>query len=81
MVQDEKRNSFLLRIWREDAGMHPHAAPPWRGWIQHVHSGEVVYVQDLAKLIAFIQRWTGQLQPARNAGDDSRTVDETHLSD
>lgn len=81
MAQDGRRDSFLLRIWREDAGEHSRAAHPWRGWIQHVHSGEAVYVEDVAKLIAFVQQWTGRLQPASSASDDSRTADETKLSD
>ena len=81
MGQDERRDSFLLRIWREDAGEHSRAALPWRGWIQHVHSGEAVYVEDVTKLIAFIQQWTGRLQPAPSTNDDNRTADETQLRD
>jgi len=35
--------------------------PIWRGWVQHIRSGEATCVQDLEGLLGFIERWTGKL--------------------
>ncbi|HEY54069.1 MAG TPA: hypothetical protein G4N94_11490 [Caldilineae bacterium] len=55
----EKRNTFVLRIWREEEDGREQDA--WRGWIQHVRSGKEVYVQDLLSLIHFVEQRTGRL--------------------
>lgn len=44
------RESFILRIWREEG------QPGWRGWVQHVHSGESALFQNLADLLAFVEQ-------------------------
>lgn len=49
MVQ---RDAFIVRIWRE-AGQSV-----WRGWVQHVRTGEEVCVGSLDALTAFIERRT-----------------------
>ncbi len=54
----QPHNSFVIRIWWEQAG---DSQPLWRGWVQHVRSGEEAYVQDLEGLLGFIERWTGKL--------------------
>jgi hypothetical protein len=49
--------SFVVRIWWEpgtDSG-----SGHWRGWIQHVRNGEQVSFQNMADLIAFLERETG----------------------
>jgi len=56
MPQRRSSHSFVLRIWREDDNQ-----PKWRGRIQHARTGKTVYVQNLQELLAFIQRYTGQL--------------------
>jgi hypothetical protein len=63
MIQQHRRyNSFVLRIrWaqnnaRADGPCH------WQAWVQHVHSGETVYVQDMAGLLVFIERWAGSME-------------------
>jgi hypothetical protein len=43
-------HSFVIRIWREGSG--------WRGWMQHVRSGETGCVRDTEGLLKFIERWT-----------------------
>lgn len=48
-------HSFVVRIWREGSG--------WRAWVQHARSGETNCVQDIASLLAFIERWLGKLSP------------------
>jgi hypothetical protein len=53
--QAGKRDSFLLRVWREK-GLG------WRGWVQHIDSQESAYFKYLADLLAFIQSRTGELE-------------------
>ncbi|MFZ5500948.1 MAG: hypothetical protein ACOY58_03435 [Candidatus Micrarchaeota archaeon] len=58
----EKRdlhNSFVLRIWWEDAQSQHRF---WRGKIQHAASGESAYVQTFDDLRAFIEARTGCLR-------------------
>jgi len=62
-----RRDTFLVRIWREPAPFQSEAIGAWRAHIQHVQSGESRYVDDIASLIAFFEQWTGALHE-----DDSR---------
>ncbi len=48
-------DSFLLRIWREPDSHE------WRGWVQHVRSGQSLSVRDVNDLIAFLEGWSGKL--------------------
>ena len=60
MKKEPTPDSFVIRIWREGD------PPRWRGWVQHVRSGEVLLTDDLNELIAFLERWSGELvNPAR----------------
>ena len=43
--------SFLVRFWIEP---RVDVAFEWRGWIQHVQSGESVYFADAEKLLRFV---------------------------
>ena len=54
--QAGNRDSFLLRVWREQ-GLE------WRGWVQHIDSQESAYFKRLADMLAFIQSRTGELEP------------------
>ena len=49
------RDSFVVRIWREEGRSE------WRGWVQHAGTGESVVVRNVDELVAFIERWTGEL--------------------
>jgi hypothetical protein len=51
------RHSFVVRIWRGegDAG--------WRGWVEDTRTGEACFVQERDRLLAFIERRTGSLDP------------------
>lgn len=52
--------SFLVRIWwesREQAG----DPAVWRGRVEHVPSGCAAYFDETAGLLAFLERWTGEL--------------------
>lgn len=50
------RHSFVIRIWQD------RNTSDWRGWVQHVPSGESAPVCGVDELIAFIERHTGKLK-------------------
>ncbi len=66
-IPPHRRDAFLVRIWRESSPFQSGTAKGWRAYVQHVQSGESRYVNDLASLIAFFEKWTGALRE-----DDSR---------
>jgi hypothetical protein len=46
---------FVVRLWHEtDASGRRY----WRGRVEHVASQEVGYVEDVAGVTCFIERWT-----------------------
>jgi hypothetical protein len=47
-----QRESFLVRFWQEQE------QPVWKGWVQHVGSGESASLEDVEDLSAFVKRWT-----------------------
>ncbi|MGC9334605.1 MAG: hypothetical protein ACP5JJ_10680 [Anaerolineae bacterium] len=50
-----KTLTFVVRLWREtDAEGHAR----WRGRVEQVASQEVGYVEDVAGVARFIERWT-----------------------
>lgn len=49
--------TFVVRLWRE-TGAEGHAR--WRGRGEHVASQEVGYVEDVAGVASFIERWAGE---------------------
>ncbi|RME81752.1 MAG: hypothetical protein D6775_12815 [Caldilineae bacterium] len=55
-TQPGRRHSFILRIWQEHAESSEEA-PLWRGWIQHIGSGESTYLGGFQDLIAFVKHW------------------------
>lgn len=50
---DEYTHSFVVRVWLEPREIEG-ATPEWRGIIEHVASGERIYVQDLREIESFI---------------------------
>ncbi len=60
-----RSSSFVLRIWWEQTDAIEGQAV-WRGWIQHVASGDAHYFQRLADLLAFIEAHTGALPDAQS---------------
>jgi hypothetical protein len=49
--------TFIVRLWREtNADGHDR----WRGRVEHVGMQEVGYVEDVADVARFIERWTAQ---------------------
>jgi hypothetical protein len=54
---------FVVRLWQEvDADGYSH----WRGRVEQVASQEVAYVEDLAGVAGFLERWTGAQAAAQN---------------
>ena len=53
------RSTFVLRIWREEEDGREQ--PPWRGWVQHISSGDRRYLQSTEKLVRFIEGYAGKL--------------------
>ena len=47
-----RRESFLVRIWQEQG------QPVWKGWVQHVGSGESALLDNVEELSTFVKRWT-----------------------
>jgi hypothetical protein len=47
--------TFVIRLWRET---NADGRDRWRGRVEHVASQEVGYVEDLASVAHFIERWT-----------------------
>ena len=45
-----QRHSFILRLWRDGESQE------WKGWVQHVNTGEAIRVRNTAELLAFIDR-------------------------
>lgn len=49
-------HSFVIRMWRENHEWED-AAGEWRGWIDHVQSGERLYFRDMSQINGFLQRY------------------------
>jgi hypothetical protein len=43
------RDSFVVRIWREVDHNQ------WRGWVQHIRTGDELLVGEMDQLLAFIE--------------------------
>jgi hypothetical protein len=46
----------------------------WRGRVEHVGSQEVGYVEDVAGVARFIERWTAEPGVARHTTTDGQAV-------
>jgi hypothetical protein len=46
---ERKGHSFVLRLWTESRD-EPESPAEWRGWINHVPSGQRHYFQDFADI-------------------------------
>ena len=68
-VRSQETLTFIVRLWREtDPCGHTH----WRGRVEHVGSQEVGYVEDVAGVARFIERWTsGEGAPGPTRGGDA----------
>ena len=46
-------HTFILRFWLEKREIK-NAKPIWRGVVEHVASGQCLYIQDLDEIKAFV---------------------------
>lgn len=67
----KRDSSFVVRIWWEEADDEPGSRRLWRGWVQHVRSGEATYIQDLEELLSFLERWAGRLSGQESGPQDT----------
>lgn len=49
-----QRESFIVRIWWEQGQAE------WKGWVQHIYSGDSASLQDLQDLVSYLERWTAK---------------------
>jgi hypothetical protein len=52
-------HSFVLRIWQESAE-DPESPGEWRGWIEHVQSGQRHYFGHVTELSAIVAGYVGE---------------------
>ena len=45
-----ERETFVLRLWRETP-----ECPDWRGQVQNVQTGQIIYVRGPEELLSYIQ--------------------------
>jgi hypothetical protein len=65
--------TFVVRLWRErDAEGHAH----WCGRVEHVASQEVGYVEDVAGVMRFVERWTAKAEEGVATGFLSRSREQ-----
>lgn len=64
-IQVQISQLFTLRFWSEDLG---NGQSDWRGKVQHINSGEVIYFRAWPVLEAFINKL---LQSASNESGNS----------
>lgn len=58
---------FVVRLWREtDTCGHHH----WHGRVEHVASQEVGYVENVAEVMRFMERWTAEPGTAQCSTSD-----------
>lgn len=53
--ESTERQSFVLRVWLEEAAQHGRRAP-WRGRIIHLPTSEECYTGDLNRIRDFVAR-------------------------
>jgi hypothetical protein len=57
--------TFIVRLWHEtDAEGHAR----WRGRVEHVASQEVGYVEGVAGVARFLERWTKPVEEGMPMG-------------
>ena len=56
--------TFVVRLWSETDAAGPRR---WRGRVEHVASQEVGYVEDVAAVVHFMERWIGEPDAAQGS--------------
>ena len=70
---DAEGHSFVVRLWREHDD-EARAADDWRGWIDHVASGERRYFRTFEDISLFIAACLSQ--PPENADTSQAATDK-----
>ena len=60
--QQARRESFVVRIWQEQG------QSAWKGWVQHVRSGESALLDDVDDVSRFVKRWINRPADERQRG-------------
>jgi hypothetical protein len=55
---EAEAHSFVMRIWRENRD-DPADPSEWRGWIEHVQSGQRHYFRKLNEIPAIVAGYVG----------------------
>ncbi len=55
---EAEAHSFVMRIWRENRD-DPDDPAEWRGWLEHVQSGQRHYFRDLNEIPAIVAGYVG----------------------
>jgi hypothetical protein len=56
-------HSFVLRIWRENRD-NPATDAEWRGWIEHVQTGQRAYFRQLQEIGQILSGYMTENDPA-----------------
>ena len=56
---EAEAHSFVVRIWRESGDKERGQAGEWRGWLEHVQSGQRHYFGGLNELPAIMGSYIG----------------------
>jgi hypothetical protein len=55
---EAEAHSFVMRIWQENRD-DPDDPVEWRGWIEHVQSGQRHYFKELTEIPAIVAGYIG----------------------
>ncbi len=55
---EAEAHSFVMRIWRENRD-DPDDQADWRGWIEHVQSGQRHYFREVKEIPAIVAGYVG----------------------
>lgn len=58
----QRRGTFLIHLWHEDLG---NGEMEWRGKVQHIPNGEVIYFREWATLEEFMAERSAEASAAR----------------
>ena len=71
--QPQQSHLFTVRMWQEELG---EGHSEWRGKVQHVQSGEVLYFRQWSTLVASLEKMLVEFE-ARSQSDQSDIGDVT----
>ena len=55
---EAEAHSFVVRLWRENRDK-PEIAAEWRGWIQHVQSGQRHHLRSISEISRIVSAYVG----------------------